>query len=284
MSATVASPAKPVTLRRARKRLSRRSQVGIAMVTLVLLIALLGPFFAPYSPDATMGSAFTGPGSGHVLGLDYLGRDVLSRFLWGGRTAIILAVLITMLAYGLGLTVGLVAAYRRGIVDTILMRCVEVLLAFPAIILILLLVTGFGTSLLLLVLAAGVTSAPRTARIVRAAALPVVELPFVQAAQTRGESWLFIVGREILPNIRATILVDLGIRFTYSILIVAAASFLGLGLQPPTADWGLMVSENRSGITIQPWAVVAPIAALAVLTVGVNLIIDGFRGARLDER
>lgn len=270
--------------RRLRRRRSIRTWAGFLFVTIVLFCALLGPAFAPYGPNETEGLSYASPSRSHILGLDYLGRDVLSRFLWGGRTALILAILVTALAYAIGLPLGLISAYRGGIVDGALMRTAELFLAFPSIILVLLLVTAFGSSLTLLVLAAGITSSPRTARIVRAAALPIVGLSYVEAARARGERSAFILCREVLPNIRAPLYVDLGIRFTYSILIVAAVSFLGLGLKPPAADWGLMVSENRGGITIQPWAVVAPIVALGLLTVGINLVIDGRSNGHPSER
>jgi peptide/nickel transport system permease protein len=259
-----------------RGRLSVTGWVGVGLCAAVVAVGLLGPFFAPFAPDELIGAAYAKPSLDHVLGLDYLGRDVLSRFLWGGRTALALAFLATLLGYAIGLPIGLIAAYRRRWTDQVLMRANDVALAFPGLIFVLLLLSAFGSDVKLIVLAVALANAPRIARIVRASALEVVSLPYVEAARARGEPGYWVGGREIMPNIAAPILVDFGIRLTGSILLVAGVSFLGLGLQPPAADWGLMIAENRGGITIQPWAVVAPVLAIGLLTIGINLIIDGY--------
>ena len=259
-----------------RGRLSVTGWVGVGLCAAVVAVGLLGPFFAPFAPDELIGAAYAKPSLDHVLGLDYLGRDVLSRFLWGGRTALALAFLATLLGYAIGLPIGLIAAYRRRWTDQVLMRANDVALAFPGLIFVLLLLSAFGSDVKLIVLAVALANAPRVARIVRASALEVVSLPYVEAARARGEPGYWVGGREIMPNIAAPILVDFGIRLTGSILLVAGVSFLGLGLQPPAADWGLMIAENRGGITIQPWAVVAPVLAIGLLTIGINLIIDGY--------
>jgi len=238
--------------------------------------AIIGPFFSPYAADEILGAPYASPSGSHLLGLDFVGRDVLSRFLWGGRTSLVLALLGTALGYALGLAIGLFAAYVRGWLDELTMRATDVALAFPALVLVLLLVSAFGSNVRLVVIAIAVANAPRIARIVRAAALEVVDLLYVEAARARGERSVYIVAREILPNIRAPLLVDFGLRFTGSILLVAAVSFLGFGLQPPVADWGVMVGENRIGLTLQPWPVLMPVIALALLTVGINLVIDGY--------
>jgi peptide/nickel transport system permease protein len=244
-----------------------------------IAVGLLGPFFAPHPPDEIIGAAYEPRSPGYPLGLDYLGRDVLSRFLWGGRTALVLAFLATVLGYALGLTIGLVTGCVRGRVDTWGMRANDVLMAFPALVFVLLLVSAFGSDLKLVVVAVALANAPRIARIVRAAALEVVDLPYVEAARARGERGLYVAVREILPNIKAPILVDFGIRATSAILLVAGVSFLGFGLQPPAADWGLMVSENRAGLTIQPWTIAGSIVAIGLLTIGINLVIDGYNGS-----
>jgi peptide/nickel transport system permease protein len=159
-------------------------------------------------------------------------------------------------------------------------RTTEVILAFPTLILILLLVTGLGTALWLIVVAVGVTSAPRIARIVRGATLEIRERGFVEVARARGERESYILARELLPNILGPIGVDFGIRLAGSIVLIASLSFLGFGLQPPAADWGLIVSENRDGFTVQPWAAVGPIVAIGLLTIGLSLIVDGVRRGR----
>jgi ABC-type dipeptide/oligopeptide/nickel transport system permease subunit len=260
-------------------RFSLTAKVGMVLASAIVVIGLAGPYFAPDAPADTIGSAYESPSPGHVFGLDYLGRDVLSRFLWGGRTALIMALLATILGYAIGLAIGLGAAYSRGLLGGLLMRASDVLLAFPGMIFVLLLVSAYGSSVTLVIVAVALANAPRIARIVRAAALEVIDLAYVEAARIRGENAVYVTLREILPNIKAPILVDFGVRVTGSILLVASVSFLGFGLQPPAADWGLIVSENRAGMTIQPWSVVPAVAAIGLLTVAINLIIDGYRGS-----
>ena len=257
-------------------RFSLSAKIGLAVGTFVTAVAFLGPYFAPHAPDAILGVPYAHASGTYPLGLDYVGRDVLSRFLWGGRTSLFLALLGTLFGYLIGLTIGLFAAYRRGWADELTMRTTDVTLAFPSLVLVLLLVSAFGSNVRLVVVAIAVANAPLIARIVRASSLEVVDLLYVQAAKARGERALYIVVREILPNIRAPLLVDFGLRFTGSILLVAAVSFLGFGLQPPAADWGVMVGENRVGLTIQPWGVLMPVIALGLITIGINLVIDGY--------
>ena len=245
------------------------------MVIGVVGVAVVGRYVAPYPPDEIFGLPFSAPSGNHLLGLDFAGRDVLSRFLSGGKTAIVVALVGTVAGFVLGCGLGLVSAYRRGWIDEIIGRVTELALAFPALILSLLLLAAFGTSLALVVGAIAVTTAPGVARIARAAALEIVDLPYVEAARARGERASYVMAVEILPSVRSPLLVDFGLRLTTAILLVAALSFVGLGLQPPAADWGLMIGENRIGLTVQPWPVVVPAAAIAALTIGINLIIDG---------
>jgi peptide/nickel transport system permease protein len=267
-------------------RFNLSAKIGLTIVTIVTIVAVAGPLFAPHAPDAILGAPYAQPSSTYPLGLDYVGRDVLSRFLWGGRTSLFLALIGTLLGYLIGLAVGLFAAYRRGWADELTMRTTDVTLAFPSLVLVLLLVSAFGSNVRLVVVAIAVANAPRIARIVRASSLEVVELGYIQAARARGERAVYIVVREILPNIRGPLLVDFGLRFTGSILLVAAVSFLGFGLQPPAADWGVMVGENRVGLTLQPWGVLMPVIALGLITIGINLTIDGYGrslGRSLDQ-
>jgi peptide/nickel transport system permease protein len=254
--------------------------VGLAVCVPVILVALVGPYFAPHNPAAFLGSPFSPPSHRFPLGTDYLGRDALSRFLWGGRTALLLALLGTLLAHALGIPAGIFAAYSRGVVEGIFNRITESILAIPGIILILLLISGFGISLAVVVVGMGVAGAPRVARLVRGAALQVRYLAFVEVAESRGESRSYVVAREIFPNILPTIGVDFGIRLATSIVVVASVSFLGLGLQPPASDWGLIIAENRAGLTLQPWAALTPAIAIGMLAVGINLAIDGMRRHR----
>jgi peptide/nickel transport system permease protein len=258
-----------------------RTRIGLAITGVLVLVAIFGPLLAPHSPTEFVALPNTGPSSHALFGADYIGRDIFSRFLYGGRTVIGLAVLTTALGVALGVLIGLTAAYSSGIVDEVLMRGCDVFLAFPQILFALLLVAALGPKIWLLVLAIAVTHAPRVARVMRGAALQVVERDFVKAAEAVGEKRSRIVFGELLPNVSSPLLVEIGLRLTYSIGLVAALSFLGFGIQPPKADWGLMIFENRLSITVQPWGVLLPVLAIGLLTIGTNLITDGIARAAI---
>jgi peptide/nickel transport system permease protein len=258
-----------------------RTRIGVGIVALLVAVAVFGPLVAPYSPTEFVAIPNSGPSGDVLFGADALGRDVLSRFLHGGLTVLWLAAVATVVGVVLGVVVGLIAAYSRGWLDDVLMRGNDVLLAFPQIIFVLLAVSAIGPKLWLIVLTVGLTHAPRVARVMRGAAQEVVERDFIKAAEAVGEKRSRIVFGELLPNVTSPLLVELGLRMTYSIGLVAAISFLGFGLQPPTADWGLMINENRLSITVQPWAVVLPVLAIGLLTVGTNLITDGIARAAI---
>jgi ABC-type dipeptide/oligopeptide/nickel transport system permease subunit len=249
-------------------------RIGVALVLALVVLTVFGPLFAKYSPSQIVGIPYQSPSSRFPLGTDSLGRDVLTRLLYGGRTVIGLAGAATLLAYLAGVTIGLTAGYRRGAADTVLMRAMDVIIAFPPILLLLVLATGAGAKAWVLILGVAITHVPGIARVVRAATLEVAVRGYVEAAAARGERSSFVLGREILPNIGSTILADVGIRLSGSILLVASVNYLGLGLRPPTADWALMISENREALITQPWAVVAPAVAIALLAIGVNLVAD----------
>jgi peptide/nickel transport system permease protein len=258
-----------------------RTRAGLALAVAVALIAFAGPFLAPHSPTAFVALPYAGPSAKALFGADYLGRDVLSRFLCGGYTILLLAVAATIIGLAGGIAIGLFTAYARGLADEVLMRLMDVLLAFPQIVFVLLLVSAFGPRLWLIVLTVGLSHLPRVARVTRGAALDVVERDFVRSAEALGEArWRILLG-EVLPNISSPLLVEFGLRLTYSIGLIAGVSFLGFGLQPPAADWGLMINENRIGLTLQPWPVVLPVLAIGVLTVGMNLVTDGIARAAI---
>jgi peptide/nickel transport system permease protein len=265
-----------------------RTKIGIAMVLLLVGIAVFGPFFAPYAPDAGLTraggfvSGFEPPSEVARLGTDNLGRDVLSRFLWGGRSVLALSALATVLGAVLGILTGLLAAYSRGVLDDVLMRAQDVVLAFPQLVFALVLVATVGPELWILVLAVGITTMPRVARVTRAAALEIVERDFVRAAESIGVPRRRILFGEVLPNITSPLVVEVTLRLTFNIAVIAALSFLGFGLQPPAADWGLMINENRQGLLAgQPWGVVMPVLAIGLLTIGTSLIGDGFARASI---
>lgn len=248
--------------------------IGVGILVFVLLVAIVGPYAEPHSTTAPIGAPLAGPSGNALLGTDFLGRDVLSRVLAGGRSVIGLAAAATALAYLVGLTIGLVAGYTRSIVDPLLMRTVDVMLAFPPLLFLLVLIAGAGSSVWALVIGVAVIQAPGISRIVRTATLEVSLRGYVEAAVARGERAFAVIGREVLPNILAPVLVDAGLRFTFSILIIASVNFLGLGLQPPSSDWARMIGENREYISLNSLAVVAPAALIAILTIGVNLTGD----------
>ena len=256
-----------------------RTKVGVALVVLLVGAALIGPYVAPHSPSEFVGAPYSKPSAAAKLGTDYLGRDVLSRFLWGGRSILGLSISATALGLLFGVTIGLIAAYSRSIVDDVLMRSMDVVLSFPAIVLGLVAVATVGPKLWLIVLAVAITTTPRVARVMRGASLEVVERDFVRAAEAIGEPRRKILLGEILPNVTSPLTVEASLRLTFTIALIAGLSFLGFGLQPPAADWGLMINENRQGLTVQPWGVLAPVIAIALLTIGTSLIGDGLSRA-----
>lgn len=280
--ARAARPARPRSNGLIRRALgTQRMRIGLGLTLIVLLLAFAGPYLTPHSPTEFVGEPFAKAGAGTLFGTDNLGRDVLSRFLAGGQTLMVLAILATVLGVGIGAAVGVAAAYSRGWLDELLMRTGDVALAFPQIVLALLFLSIIGPKLWLLVLMVGIGHLPRVARVVRGAAFSIVEKDFVKAAEALGiRRWRIMIG-EIVPNISSTLAVEFGLRLTYSIGLVAGLSFLGIGLQPPAADWGLMINENRIALTVQPWPVLLPAIAIAVLTVGTNLVTDGLAKAAI---
>lgn len=274
---SVASVATP-RLRRFSFLRSWSVRIGLAVLAFVLGVAFIGPYFAPFSPSAIPGIPFSPPSGTYWLGNDYLGEDVFSRVLSGGRTVILFGALATLLAYAVGGTIGLVAGFTRGRLDGLLMRAMDVLLAFPPILFLLVIATGAGSNIYALVIAIAIIHVPSIARILRTATLETSVRGYVEAAVARGDKTSIILRREILPNIWGPIVADGGPRFTVSILLVAAVNFLGLGLSPPAADWALMISENRAGITINVWSVLAPAMMIAALTISINVVADAIAG------
>jgi len=264
--------------RRLRDRLTILSSAGglwgTGLTAAVLLLVVIGPFVAPNSPVDFIGGPFEPPSASAPLGTDIVGRDVLSRVLSGGTVILSLSAIATALGVMSGGLLGICAGYFRGITDDLIMRTLDVLLAFPQTILALLFVSVLGSSFLLIALLIAMIHAPQVARVIRAAALRVSGEDFVEFAKTAGMSPLQIMVREIAPNVLRPLLVELGLRFTYSIALIAGLSFLGLAQEPPAANWGLMLNENRIGLMQNPWPVVVPVCLIALLTVGVNLLTD----------
>jgi peptide/nickel transport system permease protein len=263
----------PLALIRAALR-TGRGRLGAALVMFVVLLAAIGPFVAPYSPTALLGGPFMPPGSGFPLGTDTLGRDVLSRLLNGGWELLLMAAIATVLGVAIGALIGVLAAFEGGWVDSISMRTIDVLLAFPQIVFVLMLVSIIGPKVWLIVLAVAIAHVPQVARVIRSAALDVCERDFVKSVELIAIPRRKIMTGEILPNLISPLMVELGLRLTFSIIIIAGLSFLGFGLQPPSPNWGAMINENRVGLAANPWAVIAPVVMLVILTVGMNTFTD----------
>jgi len=252
-----------------------RTRIGIGLVAIIAGIALFGPLLAPHGPADFMGLPNQLPFGSARFGTDHLGQDVWSRFLNGGRTILVLAFASTVLGLVLGTSLGLLAAYSRGLLDDVVMRAMDVILAFPQILLALVAISTLGPSAWLMILAVGLTNMPRVARVTRGAAQPIVERDFVAAAEAIGvPRWRILFG-EILPNVLSPLMVESSLRLTYSIGVVAALAFLGFSTNPNGADWGLMIQENFIALVVQPWGVVLPMAAVALLTMGTGMIGDG---------
>jgi len=252
----------------------RRLVAGMIITALVVALAIVGPWIAPYGEHEIVGKPFTHSGS--FLGSDYLGQDVLSRVLAGGRSILVISVLATALGMVGGILIGLLAAYVGGWFDEVLMRLNDVALAFPQILLALLVLSAVEQpKWWMIVLLVGASHAPRVARLARGVALGLVSRDFVASAEALGESKLRIVLAEVLPNMSAPLLAEAGLRLTYSIGMVAALGFLGFSTDPGGADWGLMINENRLGLLVLPWGVLAPVIVIGVFTIGTNLIADG---------
>jgi peptide/nickel transport system permease protein len=246
----------------------------LGIIGFVIALAVFGPLLAPHSATVSTVAPFATPSRQALLGGDQLGRDVLSRVLDGGRVLLLMALAATVLGVGVGAGSGIAAAYLQGRWDTIIMRTVDVILAFPQLVFALLLVSIIGPKIWLTVLAVGLSHAPQVARVMRSAALDISERDYVKAIELQGVKRRRIMVKEILPNLSSPLMVESGLRLTYSIVIIAGLSFLGFGQAPPAADWGIMINENRIGLVSNPWAVVVPAALIAILTIGTNTFTD----------
>lgn len=250
--------------------------IGGVILLVYLLLAIFGAAIAPYPPlEFHYQDTLQPPSGTFLLGTDQFGRDVLSRILAGTRSIILIAFGATALGVVGGTLVGLTAGYYGGKIDETIMRVADGLMSFPSLLLALLILTTLGSSLVNIVIGVAITFVPRVARIIRSVALDIRTQPFVQAAQARGERAPYIITREMLPNALPAIIVESSIRVGYAILIGASLGFLGLGVQPPTPDWGLMIYEGRSMIQTAPWLVLGPAVAISLLVIAANLFADG---------
>jgi peptide/nickel transport system permease protein len=255
-------------------RLNVTAQIGLAIVLLNLLVAIFGPLFAPYAESQSVGGTWDPPSAQMWLGADQIGRDMLTRLIYGARMTIGIALVTTLLSFAIGITTGFCAAVMGKWVDTVLSRIVDVLLSIPFLVFALIILGVFGSSIPVLVITIGVLDSTRVYRLARALGMNLAVLEFVEAARLRGEGLWWIISREILPNAMAPLMSEFGLRFCFNFLFVAALSFLGLGVQPPYADWGGMVADNKAAINFGLWAPLYPAMAIALLTVGINLVVD----------
>jgi peptide/nickel transport system permease protein len=268
----------PANLRRLGRQ--RRLVVGLVLALLVVFLAIVGPLLAPHGENEIVGVPLSDTG---VFGTDYLGQDVLSRLLYGGQAILVISVLGTIIGMVLGVTVGVVAAYAGGWWDEVVMRLNDVLLAFPQILLSLVVLTAVNQpKAWMIVLLVGISHAPRVARVARGVSLGIVSRDFVVAAEALGERRSRVILAEVLPNMNGPLLAEAGLRLTYSIALVAGLGFLGFATDPNAADWGQMINENMLAMSTQTWAVLAPALVLAIFTLGTNLMADGI--AQLADR
>ncbi|TDF84062.1 ABC transporter permease [Pseudomonas sp. H9] len=250
------------------------AQFGLLVIALYVLVALFAPMLAPYGETQVVGEGFAPWGGDFLLGTDNLGRDMFSRLVYGARNTLGIAFLTTLLAFALGGFCGLVAAIKGGWIDQGLSRLVDILMAIPQLIFALLILSVVGTTATSLVLVIALLDATRVFRLSRAVAMNVVVQDFVEAARLRGEGLWWLVSREVLPNAAAPLVAEFGLRFCFVFLFISALSFLGLGIQPPTADWGSMVRDNAVLITFGDISPLLPALAVALITVSVNFVVD----------
>ena len=258
------------------------ARFGISLILFWIVVALLAPWISPYPPNAQDMDALAnlGPNSTHWLGTDLLGRDILSRILWGARTTLIVVPIATASAFGAGTAIGLASGYFGGIVDRAISGLSDIILSFPTLILYIVLITSIGPSLLNIVIAITLASAPSIGRIMRGLTLELRSQGYVAAAEMRGESVLFTLFLEILPNARGPLLADLSMRAGLAVVTVGTLGFLGLGLPPPDPDWGSMVAENVTMIPVYPYMALFPGLAMCSLVIGFSMLADGLEEDR----
>ena len=248
--------------------------IGIFIVTFMLFIAIFAPWIAPYSQAETVGDTWAGSSAANWLGTDNIGRDMLSRMMYGARMTIGVAFATTVLSFMLGTTLGLLAAIGGTVVDQILSRIVDVMLSIPLLVFALIILSMFGSSIPTLIITIAILDSTRVFRLARAVAMNLVVLEYVEVARLRGEGLWWIMRKEILPNAMPPMISEFGLRFCFNFLFVAGLSFLGLGIQPPFADWGGMVRENGKAIGFGLMAPLWPAMAIASMTIGINLVVD----------
>ena len=248
--------------------------IGLVLTGTFLFVAVFAPFIAPYPINAPMGGVWEAPSAAFWLGTDTIGRDILSRLIYGAQITIFVALASSILSFSLGAFLGFLAAVRGGWIDQILSRVVDLVMAIPSLIVALVLLTVLPLNLTVLVLVIGVLDSTRVFRLSRAVAVDIAVMEYVEAAKLRGEKGGWIIFREILPNALSPLVAEFGLRFIFAVLFISTLSFLGLGVQPPLTDWGGMVKENKDGLIYGKSAALLPALAIAALAISVNLVAD----------
>jgi peptide/nickel transport system permease protein len=248
--------------------------IGMIGIAVAFIFALFAPFIAPHGETEVVGSVWQIPDAQYIFGLDNLGRDILSRLIYGARTTLFVALAATIISFSLGVILSFTAAVSRGMIDMIFSRFNDLMMSIPTLIFALVVLAVLPQNIIVLILVMAILDSTRVYRLGRAVALDVAVMEFVEAAKLRGEGKLWIIFREILPNTMTPLLAEFGLRFAFSILFLSTLSFLGLGIQPPSADWGGMVKDNKDGIIFGISAALVPGTAIAVLAVCVNLVVD----------
>jgi peptide/nickel transport system permease protein len=268
------SPTRAVLLLR---RTTPSAWFGLAIISIYLLVAIFAPLIAPYGETEVVSAVPYGPWSDQsIFGTDQLGRDVLSRLIYAARNTIAISLAVTVLTFVIGTTLGILAAVLGGIIDMVISRIVDAIMALPQLVVILVMLSVVGSSIFNLIIVIGIADATNVFRLSRSVSMNVVVMDYVEDARVRGESIAWIIFREVLPNILPTLIAEFGMRFCFVVLTISALSFLGLGIQPPTADWGSMVRENATLITYGDITPLLPAAAIAMLAIGVNFVVDWF--------
>ncbi len=252
------------------------ARIGLAMILINVVAAVFTPWIAPYTETEIVGDVWLSSNSENWLGTDHLGRDLFTRLVYGARNTITIAFVTTILSFVVGIIMGFFAATLGGWTDQILSRIIDILMAFPTLIFALMVLSVIGTSVAGMIIVIALLDSTRVYRLSRAVAMDIEVMEYVEAARLRGEGIWWVMRREILPNAMPPLVAEFGLRFCFVFLFIAALSFLGLGIQPPLADWGGMVRENAGAITFGIMTPLWPAGAIAFLTVGVNLIVDWF--------
>ncbi len=275
----------PENLAKPARTMPLTASLGIVIIITYTVVAIFAPLIAPYGENAILGDEYLPWSSTHFLGTDNLGRDMFSRLIFGARNTVGIAFATTVLAFVVGTTLGLLAATLGGWLDAILSRTVDLLIAIPSLIFALLLLTIFGTSIVSMILVIALIESTRVYRLARAVSMNIVVMDYIEAARLRGDGALRLIGIEILPNAAAPLIAEFGLRFCFTFLAISALSFLGLGIQPPTADWGSMVRDNAPLMSFGDVTPLLPAAAISILTIGVNFVVDWmlFRASGLKD-